>query len=185
MPVQRELRQGSSARIAATEVASRDLLLPLEPNRHFMPRKIDVPIDAPAFGKAELLVVTPAPQGDGADAETLAEPRRNHKLCRWVAVTVPVVVVTAAPTHARLLEANAFNILFGLAPPFRKICASLKGRNTRFADLGSFRLSRLVHVPSRIDSTGNVRSHSMLRNAVVMFIKNKHTERILFQRKKA
>jgi hypothetical protein len=105
MPVQRELRQGSSARIAATEVASRDLLLPLEPNRHFMPRKIDVPIDAPAFGKAELLVVTPAPQGDGANAEALAEPRRHDEFGRGVGI------VAAPPPTSGVIEIDALNVV--------------------------------------------------------------------------
>jgi hypothetical protein len=37
------------------------LLLSLEPGRHFMPRKIDALVDAPAFGEAKPFIMAPAP----------------------------------------------------------------------------------------------------------------------------
>jgi hypothetical protein len=61
--------------------SSGSFLLTLEPSSYFVPGEIDAVVNPPPFRKAELRVVTPAPQGDGANAEPLAEPRRNHKLC--------------------------------------------------------------------------------------------------------
>jgi hypothetical protein len=61
---------------------SESLSLTLEPGSHFAQWKIDAVVYADAGGKSELGVMAPAPQGDSANAEALAQPRRHDEFGR-------------------------------------------------------------------------------------------------------
>ncbi len=53
--------------------------LPLEPGEHSAQAKEQPPVDLPCRRKPKLLVVTPAPQGDWADAEHRAQLWARHE----------------------------------------------------------------------------------------------------------
>lgn len=89
---------------------SGSLLLTLEPGSHFAPWKIDAVVYAYARGKAELRVMAPAPQGDSANAEALAQPRRNHKLRGGCSVGCGVAIVAGSPARSGMMKADTFNL---------------------------------------------------------------------------
>jgi hypothetical protein len=71
---------GSDAAIVETLIFSSHLLLLVEPGAHSRPFEIDPVVDPPSFRKTKALIVTPPPQGDGANAKALAQPRCDKEL---------------------------------------------------------------------------------------------------------